>query len=428
MRMPLFQAQRRLPVGLAVRREQPASSDFAGPVVHVVGCVTDEVFSFLGPAIQALAGAGREQALIMIDDPRRRHHLNSLARFAALRLVPSSCNPVAQWQAVLQVCRELVAEDPPQAIHLHGLLPCLVGAWTLRKSARSVKIFYSPHASRSIGTLRTLGAIAMVFLRFLLGASRRAAIVNSANESNLFNDWSSSELLESPVSEAFLCVQSREVRRPLIISSGRLPSAQNIELFERLAVLFGGTELGISFNWIGHVDDILRARFQAAGVGVYDPQNDADHALRLAGGWIYIAPCASRGFPICLVQAMAAGLPCVAVDCPQHRGVLRDGDTGYLFATESDMVARVAMLFDSPSLRQLCGRAARAEAKRRFDESEFGVKLLAAYSLPAGVASHEAMSPVVVDIHPTIGSGIIAPPMESEISTLTGDIASRDNP
>jgi hypothetical protein len=48
--------------------------------------------------------------------------------------------------------------------------------------------------------------------------------------------------------------------------------------------------------------------------------------------------------------------------------------------------------------------------------------------LPAGVASHEAMSPVVVDIHPTIGSGIIAPPMESEISTLTGDIASRDNP
>lgn len=383
MRMPLFHAQPCLPVGVAVRREQASPSDFAGPVVHVVGCVTDEVFSFLRPATQALAEAGREQTVVMIDDLRRRHHLNSLARFASLRLVASSSNPLAQWRAVLRVCKELVAVNPPRAMHLHGLLPCLVGAWTLRNTTRAVDIFYSPHASRSIGTLSSLGALAMLLLRFLIGASRRAAIVNSASESNLFKDWSSSELLESPVSEAFLKVQSREVRRPLIVSSGRLPSAQNIELFERLAVLLGGSELGISFKWIGPVHELLRARFQAAGVGVYDPQNDANHALRLAGGWIYIAPRANRGFPICLVQAMAAGMACVAVDCPEHRGVIRDGDTGYLCATESDMIARVAMLIDSPSLRQLHGRAARAEAKCRFDECEFSKKLLAAYSLPA---------------------------------------------
>ena len=33
------------------------------------------------------------------------------------------------------------------------------------------------------------------------------------------------------------------------------------------------------------------------------------------------------------------------------------------------------------------------------------------------------MSPLVVDIQPTIGEKIIAPPMESEISTFNGDIA-----
>ena len=388
---PLVHAQRLLPVRLGVRPEQQNQSDLYGPVVHVVGYITDEVFSFLGPATQVLAKAGRNQTVVAINDLRGRHHLNNLARCGGLRLVAPSRNPIAQWHAVLQVCKELVALDPPQAMHLHGLLPCLVGAWTLRNSSRTVDIFYSPHASRSIGTLSYLGAFAMVILRFLIGASRRAAIVNCANESSLFKDWPSSELLESPVGETYLKVQSYEARRPLIISSGRHPSARNIELFARLAVLLGGTELGISFNWIGPVDEILRAQFESAGVGVYDPQTDANHALRLAGGWIYIAPRANRGFPICLAQAMAAGLPCVAFDCPEHRAVIRHGDTGYLCATESEMVDRVAMLVDNPSLRQLFRKAARAEAELRFNEFEFGARLLVAYSLPAGVASQNGV-------------------------------------
>ena len=387
---PLVQAQRVLPVSLGVRPEQQNQSDLYGPVVHVVGYITDEVFSFLGPATQALARAGREQTVVMVDDVRRRHHLNSLERVAALRLVASSCNPVTQWQGVLLVCKELVAVDPPRAMHFHGLLPCLVGAWAVRKTTRAVDFFYSPHGSRSIGTLKYFGAFVMLLLRSFMGTSRRRAIVNSANESNLLEDWNSSELLESPVSEAFQSVQPHEVQRPLIISSGRLPNAQNIELFARLAVLLGGTELGISFKWIGPVDEIFRARLHAAGVGVYEPKNDADHASQLADGWIYIAPRANRGFPICLVQAMAAGLPCVAVDCPEYRGVMRDGYTGYLCATESEMIDRVAMLVDDPSLRQLHGRAAKAEAKLRFDESEFGERLLAAYSLPARVVSSNA--------------------------------------
>jgi len=172
----------------------------------------------------------------------------------------------------------------------------------------------------------------MLLLRFLMKASNRSAIVNSANESDLFKDWNSSELIESPVSQVFLTVPSCEERRPLIISSGRLPSPQHIEMVARLAVLFGGKELGISFNWIGPVEEILRAKCQAAGVGVYNPKNDADLASQLANGWIYIAPRANRGFPFGLVQAMAAGLTCIAVDCPEHRGVMHHGDTGYLYA------------------------------------------------------------------------------------------------
>ena len=79
---------------------------------------------------------------------------------------------------------------------------------------------------------------------------------------------------------------------------------------------------------------------------------------------------------------MAVGLPCVAMDSAQHREVIRDGETGFLCRTERDMMACIATLIDSPSLRARIGQAAREEAKRRFGRSKFNARLLAAYALP----------------------------------------------
>ena len=361
---------------------QRSARNIRRPIVHVVGCVTDEVFSFLRPATQALSASGREQIIVVIDDARRRDLLNKLERFAKLRVVTLSRNPVAHWQKVLQVCRELVTFNPPEAMHFHGFIACLVGASAVRRSAHKIELFYTPHSSRSHRNIKLFSSLLMLLLQSLMGESRRGAIVNSAAESSLFDDWTSSEFLESPVSEAFQTVQPREVGSPLIVSSGGQPNAQSVELFAQLAVLFGGKELSIRFKWIGSVDAISGAKFQAAGVSVYEPTCEADHASQLAGGWLYIAPRANRGFPIYLVQAMAAGLSCVAVDCPEHRSVIKDGHTGYLCATENEIIDRVAKLFDDPSLRRLHGTTAKFEAKLRFDESQFGEKLLASYSLP----------------------------------------------
>jgi glycosyltransferase involved in cell wall biosynthesis len=118
----------------------------------------------------------------------------------------------------------------------------------------------------------------------------------------------------------------------------------------------------------------------AANVGVLDARNESEHASRLAAGWIYIALGGTRGFPLFLAQAMAAGLPCVATDCPQHQEVIRDGETGFLCQSERDMIGRIAMLVDCPTLRARIGKAAREEAKRRFGEARFNANLLAAYA------------------------------------------------
>ena len=56
-----------------MRRDPPLIHP--GKVVHVVGPVTDEVFSFLGPAALAIARSGREQTVVMIDELDCRHHV-----------------------------------------------------------------------------------------------------------------------------------------------------------------------------------------------------------------------------------------------------------------------------------------------------------------------------------------------------------------
>jgi glycosyltransferase involved in cell wall biosynthesis len=172
----------------------------------------------------------------------------------------------------------------------------------------------------------------------------------------------------------------REAPHPLIITGSRSHDAHRVELFAQLAVLLSGEDLRISFNWIGAVDTESRQRLAAANVGVYDVGNDSRRSSRLAAAWIYLALGGTRGFPLSLAEAMAAGLPCVATDCPQHREAIRDGKTGFLCRSERDMIERIARLIDSPILRARIGKAAREEARRRFGESRFSASLLAAYS------------------------------------------------
>ncbi len=361
-----------------MRRDPPLIP--AGKVVHVVGRLTDEVFSFLGPAAQAIARSGRDQAVVMIDELRFRQNVAKLHESAELVMAPSQGNPIRQWAAMNEACRKALSAGSLHAVHLHGVLPALVGARAVRAAGVDVPVFFSPHGSSLIGTLRSLGRLGKVAW-MVLGNKRSQAIVNMPQETSAFEHWESSELVESPVDEVFFNVARSESRHPLIVTGGRTQTLRSAELVAQLAVLLSGEDLRISFNWIGAVDEVSKRRLNAAGVGVFDVASDAECGARLSAGWVYLAPGATRGFPLFLAEAMAAGLPCVAFDCVQHREVIHDGETGYLCKTDREMIERIALLIDDPSLRLRIGRAGQAAARARFGETQFGVKLLAAYAL-----------------------------------------------
>jgi len=385
-----------------MQRDAPWSTNPPDVVVHVVGHITAAVGSFLGPTSHTLARCGMRQVVVLIDEARHRHQLLNLHESAELVLAPASRNPFMRWSGLLLACSQAMGRGSPfhasplhashfhaghlHAVHLHGLLPSLLGAMAARGAGVTAPIFFSPHGSRLLMLTRPLARPLLWLAAPLLRPWRVAAIVNMAQEVGTLAQWKSVQLVESPVAADFFNVARNEARHPLVVTGGRVPSARAAELIAQLAVLLGDDALRLSFNWIGEVDPVSERRLSAAGVAVFDVELSAQIAQRLAAGWIYADAGGTRGFPVLLSEAMAVGLPCVAVDSTQNRQLIRHGETGFLCATEREMLECIARLIDDEALRVRIGQAARDEASSRFGESGFSSRLLAAYA--AGSPRH----------------------------------------
>jgi glycosyltransferase involved in cell wall biosynthesis len=366
----------RIPASIAV-------STVPGRVVHLLERFTDEVFDLLGPTTAALSQSSVDQVVVVVDSPSRRALLARLDDSIELVLVPPQDDLITQWRSLGIAFAHTLGERPVKAIHLHGFAASLIGEVALRKVPQAVPIFYSPHDSRTLHPLRWVGTLARLVAGMFLPRRDALAIGHGAPEVRALHGLSHQtvRLVEGPVSAPFFEVTGAPARHPLIIAASRTHNLRGVEAFDQLAVLLGGGVLHLSFNWIGPVNEVSSARLKAANVGVFEAGDDAERASRLAGGWLYVALGGNRGFPLCLAEAMAAGLPCVAIDTPFHRDMVRHGETGYLCRSQTEIIDRIAQLIDTPRLRQRMGRAARTLARERFSEASFREALLSAYQL-----------------------------------------------
>lgn len=348
--------ERRAAVGQA---EPPA-------VLHVAGRVTEAVFSLLGPLTRTLRHAGVAQTVVLIDTLALAHQTARFADEVLLRPVPETRPSWRHWQALRELVRHELAFARPTTVHFHGLKPWLVAA-DLARSA-GIAVCLSPHGS---SWWRTLAARA--------GGVRGDVTVDVGANDTQPAPLAPDRRVDAAVDESFFAVERREARRALIVGGCHRDNRKAIELFCRMAVIFGASELDLAFNWFGSAGGAARERLHAAGVGSFDALGDPSLASRLAAGWVFVACGGERGFPVLLAEAMAAGLPCLVADAAEYRALVRDGQTGLVYRDEDHALELLTLLLDTPALRARLGNGARREALRRFTAQRLGAELEGLY-------------------------------------------------
>jgi len=92
----------------------------------------------------------------------------------------------------------------------------------------------------------------------------------------------------------------------------------------------------------------------------------------LAAADVFLLSSVSEGIPLTLIEAMAAGVPCVSTAVGGTPEVIVDGQTGLLArpGNPADVAAKLEALLTDANLRQSCGVAGRRRSRELFGDKQ----------------------------------------------------------
>ena len=156
----------------------------------------------------------------------------------------------------------------------------------------------------------------------------------------------------------------------VVITVGEhIPRKNHEACLRAVAELPGVTQL---FCGVGELTESLQAL--AVELGIADRVQflgfRRDIAALLAASDVFLFPSYQEGLPVSLMEAMAAGLPCVVSRVRGNNDLIGDGEGGYLYAPDDadGLADGIRTLLTEPPLREAMGERNRAQ--------------ISAYSLP----------------------------------------------
>ena len=170
---------------------------------------------------------------------------------------------------------------------------------------------------------------------------------------------------------------------PVIVSVGRLAAPK--DPFALVAALGRLPTAGFRAVFVGAGPDQAAVAAAIRGAGLdraVELAGDRDDVpALLAGADLFVLASRSEGFPMSVLEAMAAGLPVVASAVGGVAEAVADGETGLLVAPgDVDGLARaIERLLADGQLRRAMGAAGRARAAEHFGLARFRAEHLALY-------------------------------------------------
>lgn len=365
-------------------RQGPPASQPRG-VLHVVGDLNEAVWQILGPACAALRREGRHQAILVLDGDRARQLLQGLDPSIPVHYLQPGKMPAQSWFRMGRSLQTLVGQACWEAVHLHGLLPMIVGLPLARRiEADGGRMFVTPHSSRSLRSLGWFGRPMLRAVLSVLPGHRLHTLAHVPFDVRAMQRLAhvKARLIEPPVEEVFFSVHAQVEPRPPVIVGGAADDAPDaVQRFAQLSILLAGVMPELRYRWLSPTTADERALLGASGIETLeDPTDRYARARALANASLYVAPQAGRGFEMLLAEAMAVGLPCVGYRSQVIEDMLTDGETGVLAGSMNHLAQATASLLRDAALRSLIAEQARTEAMLRFSDEGFHRHLLAAFS------------------------------------------------
>lgn len=162
---------------------------------------------------------------------------------------------------------------------------------------------------------------------------------------------------------------------PLVVCVGRLATQKDQATLIRAMGLLASRASDMPHLILvgeGENESLLRnlAKEQAPGTVIF-AGHQSDPLPWLAAADVFVLPSLCEGLPGALIEAMAAGLPCVASDIPGNRDLIQDGRTGLLVPVKDPaaLASAIKRMLSEADLASRCAQSGYELVAREFDES-----------------------------------------------------------
>lgn len=351
---------------------------------------------FMGRALAA-KDAGYEVLVLTQVVEHGDEIAQSGLRLIQLDLDRRSLNPFSTLKSLSQIFR-IYRRECPSLVHHVAIKPILLGTLV----ARLLGIRNIVNAIVGMGYLSTSDRLSVRLLRPILKVAFRA-FLNPTGSRVVFEN---KDDLWDFVAQGRVCASDAILIRgagvapcqiqpsgdakgsPLVVLVARLLWDKGIGEYVDAARLLRQRGVRARFAIVGDIDRGNRGCIDPSTIEAWRSEGvvelwgfRTDIPQVLAEATIACLPSYREGLPKSLLEAMAAGLPCVTTDVPGCREAVRDGDNGLLVPAKNPFALADALerLIHNPELAKRMGTRGRERLEMEFSAQHVNQSTLELY-------------------------------------------------